>query len=84
MAGKWPFGSSREIGRRSFGMDMRRVLTVFWGTEVPRATGRVARRGLKGLHPDGCASGHGGDTESNEDPGAKQVPHGRKRKADGF
>jgi len=34
-------------------MDIRRVLTVFWGTNVPRATGRVTRHDLKGLNPDG-------------------------------
>ena len=25
-----------------------------------------------------CGSGHSGDTESDEDPGANRVPHGRE------
>ena len=29
---------------------------------------------------DWCASGNEGDTETNEDPGAKQEPHGSARK----
>jgi len=31
------------------------------------------------LMGDWCASANDGDTESNEDPGANRVPHGRER-----
>ena len=47
---------------------------------ITQPTGRVLI-----LMGDWCVSGHGGDTESNEDPGAKQEPQAeRERRAEGW
>ena len=54
------------------------------GKLQPQPTGHVRSLDLNEIVLEDLTLRCKGDTESNEDPGANRIPHGKKKRGDGF